>query len=147
MGVSGISGRVSDVILMWGGTVRTLGARRAAERVPGWVFVCGNPSRSSQRPAGIGGRTKALRRRRNSKFAGFLMPLFCYTNPAELIGMFSSFNVFKKGLLTPNFFLYRLGYFSMPPVIFFFLVYYFFIEVKFKYNEKQFSNIRFDEFC
>lgn len=44
MGVSGISGRVSDVILMWGGTVRTLGARRAAERVPGWVFVCGNPS-------------------------------------------------------------------------------------------------------
>lgn len=41
MGVSGISGRVSDVILMWGGTVRTLGARRAAERVPGWVFVCG----------------------------------------------------------------------------------------------------------
>ena len=59
---------------------------------------------------------------------GFLMSLFNYINPAELIGIFSSLNVLKKGLITTwNFSLHLLPLHFSVTSLFFFSSFFFFL--------------------
>lgn len=72
---------------------------------------------------GIREKTEELGRRRGDSESE---SLFDYINPAELIGIFSSLNVLKKGLITTsNFFLHLLLLPFSVTSLFFFLVLFF----------------------